>query len=269
MALDSRKSPILDHIVIYVSHATLLELPQKLKNSFVVAKGGEHADGLTVNNLVLLQDGVYIEFFAFKPNIDPERRRTHRWGQVPEGAIIDWAHTLPHESDFAAVQEGLRSAETVFKYNDPIPGGRVKADGTVLKWAVAYAHPVGSRDLPPGRLPFWCLDRTPRGFRVPYEGNPETKHPSGALGVSRVTISVPEADIDTLSQVYEAMHQGCEKAEKGSSWPFDVPSGSKDGKQLIQLSSTNKDKVTLSLRGTRESPSSVDVLPGLVFEFEH
>lgn len=267
MAPETQHRPILDHIVILVSHTTLLALPDKLNGLFTVVVGGQHADGLTSNNLIFFSDGVYIELIAFFDNADPERRSKHRWGQLQEGTIIDWAYTLPHESDFAAVQERVRAAETDFAYSDPVPGGRVKPDGTVLKWAVASSRREGSSRAQPGTLPFWGLDRTPRELRVPYKNNPQTQHPSGAQGVSRVLVSIPEGDYPAIAQVYESIQGGSQQAT-GERWHFDVPSGSTEAKQLMEVSKSRKLEIKLALRGTEYSPSSVELLPGLVLEID-
>ena len=60
-------TPILDHIVILVPHETLTNLPPWLTDAFTVLEGGRHADGVTENKLILLQDGVYFELIAFVP----------------------------------------------------------------------------------------------------------------------------------------------------------------------------------------------------------
>lgn len=193
--------PILDHIVILVSETTLSQLPTQLADAFTVAPGGEHADGLTLNRLILLEDGVYIELIAFHDDADPERRKNHRWGQLPENTVIDWAHTLPHAEDFGRVQQRVKTADAGFTYDDPVPGGRKRPDGQVLKWAVAAARKSDGQPSARGRLPFWCLDGTPRELRVPYENNPETEHTSGARGIARVEIYVPHAKTLALTLV--------------------------------------------------------------------
>ncbi|KND86987.1 hypothetical protein TOPH_08371 [Tolypocladium ophioglossoides CBS 100239] len=217
--------PSLDHIVILVSHATLVGLPDRLKASFIVAPGGTHADGLTSNRLILFEDGVYIELIAFFDDIDPDRRKRHRWGQLKEGAVIDWAYTLRHESDFAAVQQRVDNAQAGFTYGDPVSGGRTKPDGTVLKWAVAVARNAQGNASGPGSLPFWCLDRTDRQLRVPYEkDHQQTQHPCGARGVSWLALSVPEQEVAALGRVYDAIHHQSSSASGSSQgWHFDVP----------------------------------------------
>ena len=266
----SVQTPILDHIVILVSHSTLLTLSTDLEDSFTVIIGGSHADGLTSNNLIIFQDGSYIEVIAFFDDADPEKRASHRWGRLPENTIIDWAYTLPHESDFAAVQQRVAEAQSAYAYGDPVPGGRERPDGEVLRWAVAGAsdNTTGKR-VSPGKLPFWCLDRTPRELRVPYQGNPQTKHPSGALGVAKVTVRVPEAQLEDVSKAYSAIHGSAPSGDR--SWHFAVHSGAHAGGNHHQVSITSAEEgadVTLVLLGTHQSSKNVHIVPGLSIRIE-
>ncbi|CAM1505108.1 Fc.00g107450.m01.CDS01 [Cosmosporella sp. VM-42] len=274
--------PILDHIVILVSPQSLADIPQRLKDTLTVIDGGEHAGGLTFNKLIIFPDGVYIELIAFREKSDPVGRKKHRWGQLEEGTIIDWAFTLPHESDFAAVQQRVRDANAGVIYADPVAGGRTRPDGTVLKWAVAAANETSGSPIWPGHAPFWCLDRTPRRLRVPYQDEqdgsilgllPHTKHPSGAEGVSHVAISVPEKDLATLTLVYDAIHKSSPEAEATKTgWHFGVPSHSTKGNRSVTLSAIGDDcggsKIKIRLLGNPESPNSVELLPGLVLEIK-
>ncbi|KAJ5155797.1 hypothetical protein N7492_008600 [Penicillium capsulatum] len=133
------QTPILDHIVILVSHTVLSGISQHIEGQFTLAPGGNHADGLTTNKLILLSDGVYLEFIAFFDHVDPERRRKHRWGNQKEGTIIDWAFTLPSESDFGAIQQRLADAKLRLSYTDPIPG--VARNQMAPSWSGQSARP--------------------------------------------------------------------------------------------------------------------------------
>ncbi|KAM0266825.1 hypothetical protein ACHAPA_006602 [Fusarium lateritium] len=264
--------PILDHIVILVSYETLQELPKRLENALTVIDGGTHADGRTINKLIEFSDGVYIELIAFQDGLDPEKRKTHRWGEQEENTIIDWAYTLPQEKDFGVIQQRVKEASSEVVYDDPVSGGRIRPDGVELKWSVASAYAVSGNALHPGKAPFWCLDRTPRHLRVPYKdedgSSPSyTKHPSGAVGVSRVSISVPEAERDTIAKVYNGIHGSI---TDGGAWPFVVHSESAEGKHQITLGSSEDEQrqIHLALLGNENSPSSIDILPGLKFSFE-
>lgn len=256
MAL-SAPAPILDHFVILVSHKTLLEISSHLEGQFTLAPGGDHADGLTTNKLILLPDGVYLELIAFFDHIDPERRRQHRWGNEAEGTIIDWAFTLPAESDFGAIQHHFREHDPGFSYTDPIAGGRTKPDGTILKWAVCTPKDNQGNAVAPGSLPFWCLDRTPRENRVPYERDVHlTHHPNGVQGVSSVSVQVPDTD-SGIKGAYDAIFDG--------PWHYQVPSGSTAGKQTVSLSSSKR-SIKLAFYGPRSG--QVELLPGLFLNIE-
>ncbi|KAM0082175.1 hypothetical protein ACKRZS_005672 [Fusarium odoratissimum] len=264
--------PTLDHIVILVSYQTLQELPKRLENVLTVIDGGAHADGRTVNKLIEFSDGVYIELIAFQHGLDPERRKTHRWGELEENTLVDWAYTLPDEKDFDVIQQRVKEANSEIIYHDPVAGGRIRPDGVELKWSVASAYTTSGKAVHPGKAPFWCLDRTPRHLRVPYkedDGSESsyTKHPSGAIGVSGVSIAVPKEERHVIEEVYDGIHGST--TEEGT-WPFVVHSGSVNGKQEITLEGSQDQErhIHLTLLGDKSSPESIEILPGLKFSFE-
>ncbi|KAB8230302.1 VOC family protein [Aspergillus alliaceus] len=264
--------PSLDHIVVLISHDTLLTLSDRLQHLFFVAPGGTHADGLTSNRLILLPDGVYIELIAFAKDADPEQRRKHRWGSRKENTIIDWALTLPSERDFAAVQQRVLASNAVISYQNPVAGGRKRDDGAILEWVVSAARDAQGNAISPGSLPFWCLDRTPRHLRVPYQEQPDlTQHPSGVLGISSLSVSVPEAQLSDLSTVYDAIYPPAGSTGLPPlNWHYEVPSGSSVGKHNISLSANEGDEgepvVRLTFHG--ETPGQVELLPGLIIAVE-
>lgn len=266
-------SPTLDHIVILISHETLLGLSDCIQHLFIVAPGGTHADGLTSNKLVLLPDGVYIEFIAFFPDIDPEKRRSHRWGNLKEGTVIDWAFTLPSDDGggdvFGSVQRRVQDADAGFFYEDAVPGGRKKDNGTILKWAVsAPRHTTLGHAVYPGGLPFWCLDRTPRDLRVPYAVEPHlTHHPSGVQGVSFLALLVPTGEVPNLAKTYNAVF-GRSDDPQDRVWQYAVPSGSAAGRHAISLSGIEGDETFLKLLLNGPSRGTFELLPGLVLEVE-
>lgn len=268
--MSANGEPVLDHIVILVSETSLRQLPGKLEHALVVAEGGDHADGLTTNRLILFQDGVYIELIAFFDGVAPEKRKAHRWGRLREGTIIDWACTLSDESEFGGIQKRVVSAGAGYTYRDPVPGGRKKPDGTVLKWSIGSAQDSDGNATWPGHLPFWCLDRTSRSLRVPYENNTDqTQHPSGALGISRIVISVPSQELDAFKRVYGSIYKPAGSPEAKPSFHFKVPSGQGSGQRAISLSADDKAPgIKLNLAGGGGSPLRIELLPGLELEFE-
>lgn len=261
--------PTLDHLVILVSHDTLMDLSDHIQHLFIVAPGGNHADGLTSNKLVLLEDGVYIEFIAFFDDIDPDRRSKHRWGNLKENTIIDWAFTLPPDDDFGPIKQRIENIKTRFSYEEPASGGRKKNDGAILEWTVSVPTDALTNALPPGRLPFWCLDKTPRELRVPYAVEPHlTQHPSGVRGVSSLSLSVPMREISDLTEVYGAIHGHCDSVDLvNRGWPYEVPSGSTAGRHgIMLLGSAGETNITLTLSGL--SPGRIELLPGLAINIE-
>ncbi|KAI1139414.1 glyoxalase-like domain-containing protein [Hypoxylon sp. FL0543] len=235
--MPSPTTPLVDHIVILIPHSFLSAPPSWFADLFHFYPGGRHADGLTENTLVLLADGSYLEFIAFVPGVDPQKRAAHQWGAKKEGTVVDWAVTLPsspedadenlagetkelrQENAFREVQEKVREAKTGIVYGDLRRGGRTRPDGEVLRWAVAFpknAHDGGA--VEPGTVPFWCLDVTPRHLRVPYGQPGVTKHPTGAVGVAKIEV-LPEIQktVESARGVYDVLLEK-KSTEIGGSW---------------------------------------------------
>ncbi|KAK0648484.1 glyoxalase-like domain-containing protein [Cercophora newfieldiana] len=241
----------LDHIVILISPETLANLPPWLTNSFTITPGGRHSNNITENKLILFQDGVYIELIAFIEGTSPDIRKATRWGRREEGEVVDFALTLlrdeskkgtfnPEEVFEDGVQKAVAGADTGFTYQDPVPGGRVTPDGVELRWAVAVPKKEGEGPVE-GELPFWCLDRTPRNWRVPFRDVPgRAEHASGVVGVAGVEVLVKGGErFKELVKAYAAFLG--EGVSEGSStgWKLGAP----EGQRLGGLSSL---KVTLS-----------------------
>ena len=261
---------MLDHIVILVDHTYLLKIDEHLGNDFTIAPGGTHEDGLTWNRLILFQDGVYLELIAFFDDADPNKKAAHRWGNLQPGNIIDWACTLQEESQFSTIQQRVLNSRTGYAYDDPVPGGRVKPDGTKLEWAIGAARTPSGQPIPPGELPFWCLDRTARKLRVPYESAGKlTQHPCGVVGISRLVLEMPQEVVGKLDSVYGAIYDSSEAWSLDSTHRFQVPSGKESGRQTISVKQEDeKSCIKLALAGTSSCPSFVELLPGLVAKIE-
>jgi len=134
----------LDHMIFLA--ADLDTASSKLSSlGFTVLPGGQHADGKTSNILIILQDGVYLEFIAFA---DEAAKAGHWWGTKHEG-WIDWclAGTVP---------------ESTQGYDKAMTGGRKTTQGKDIQWAVTFPD----KELPRGRMPFFCQDITDREDRV-------------------------------------------------------------------------------------------------------
>ncbi|KAJ9136860.1 hypothetical protein NKR23_g9466 [Pleurostoma richardsiae] len=244
MASEGGK-PVLDHIVILLPHPKLLELPSWLTDAFTVLNGGRHADGVTENKLILLEDGVYLELIAFIEGKEKERQ-THKWGHRLEGHIIDWAYTLltPAASDgntvgspedkYRVIQDRIRAAKTGIEYDDPVGGGRITPGGTELRWATASPHVEEKSlgDFLGGEAPFWCLDRTPRPLRVPHHVAENVRHPSGATGIQSVSVFVKDKKVfDALHRTYDALQgtQGTAVSAEASQEAYRYDVGAPEG----------------------------------------
>jgi hypothetical protein len=264
MSSQASQLPTLDHLVVLVSYNTLENLTSHLQDIFTVAPGGKHSNGLTSNKLVLFQDGVYIEFIAFYDNIDPEKRRSHRWGNLRENTIIDWAFTYPPNNDFNTIRDRVARTKTQISYEEPAEWSRERDDGVILEWTLSTANGPSDNPISPGQLPFWCLDTTPRSLRVPYKESPQlAQHPSGVRGVASLALAVDTGDIDRLTKVYEAVSGTT--APGGRTWSYSVPEGQQAG--TISLGDTpGEASITLTLSGLVSR--KIEPLPGLVFEIK-
>lgn len=276
--------PALDHIVILLPHHTLQNLPSWLTDAFTLSPGGRHADNVTENKLILFQDGVYLELISFIPGQE-HGRTSHRWGSRREGHIIDWANTLPSEQDLEVIRERIKAVQTGITYATPQPGGRVRPDGVKLKWvtcspewSTGQDHGPGSAGFVGGEAPFWCLDRTPRDWRVPYQVASNVRHPSGALGVSSVSVYVRDgALLQTLKGTYDAL-QGQEgqkldagngsstTGREGFSWSLHVPATTAHLRPDGSDETTGRQQRTLSLirMGEEEEDGDDDARRGEV-----
>lgn len=141
---------------------------------FIVLRGGQHADGLTENALIVLPDGIYIELIAFvqddKSEVDFAQRQSQHWWYGRRNGWIDWCLLgVPGQSG-----TGL--------YKDPVQGGRklVNSDEEI-RWRVTFP----TDGTPRGKIPFWCADITPREKRVPQLSS---SHPNGCEGVCAVRL---------------------------------------------------------------------------------
>jgi hypothetical protein len=189
----------LDHIVLFVPldpDTKLPKLPPFFENNFTLTSGGFHADGATSNTLILLADGCYIELISF---VDATKAPSHWWG--PDANFIGWkdwclTNSKSPEENYDNVKESHR---------EPIHGGRTRADGVDVKWAVTFPKgDNGGQDVR-GRIPFFCHDITARKIRVPLSGG-KTGHPCGALGVKQLTIIIKDqALLDETTRAYASI----------------------------------------------------------------
>ncbi|KAM7212449.1 glyoxalase family protein [Rhypophila decipiens] len=236
--------PVLDHIVILVPHQTLKKLPTWITDNFTVLNGGTHAAGTTENKLIVFQDRTYLELIAFVEGLD-QKRAQHRWGRRSEGHIVDWAMTMftddnypgvgreNPEVEFQQVQKRVRDSQFRVGYDDPVAGGRTTPAGKVLKWSTSSPgafkkfYKNGQPAFSGGGLPFWCLDKTPRSWRVPHQDPANVNHPSKVVGIAGVTVLFNDDDLwhwpEKLEGVYDAIANSKPSPTPINEWEFQVP----------------------------------------------
>jgi catechol 2,3-dioxygenase-like lactoylglutathione lyase family enzyme len=167
----------LDHIVIAVADLDAA-FADYTALGFTVIRGGEHANGITHNVLVVFQDGAYLELIGWK-RPEPGNRWSDMFHSAGEG-FVDYA-LLP--DDTAAVVS--RAQARGLDVGDPLPGGRNRPDGERLEWQTARS--------PKPDVPFLCGDITPRRLRV-QEGDVRV-HANGVTGVRSLTIAVKDVEL--------------------------------------------------------------------------
>ncbi|HKD75049.1 MAG TPA: VOC family protein [Ktedonobacterales bacterium] len=168
----------IDHIVIVVPEL-IPAMEDFGRAGFAVIPGGEHADGLTHNALIVLADGSYLELIAFKSQDIPPAHQWAAWHQRGSGLVAFALLSDDLATDAGAWRErGLPVA-------GPRDGGRQRPDGQTLAWStVIFAAPDGQA-MP---LPFVIQDATPRALRVPAES--ATQHRLPVRRVAGVTVAV-------------------------------------------------------------------------------
>ena len=127
-------APQLDHIVILVPHATLLNPPDWITNNFTLSPGGRHGDNKTENKLIVFQDGSYLELIAFIDDL-PEHRKGHWWDK-PFG-IVDYAFTTQDDPDkqYAEMTKRLDGNPLGVGFVEPKSGSRLREDGERISWS--------------------------------------------------------------------------------------------------------------------------------------
>lgn len=84
----------------------------------------------------------------------------------------------------------------------PVHGGRKRADGVEVKWAVTFPQGENGGQERRGRVPFFCHDVTERRVRVAVDGV-KTRHACGALGVRQLSVIVKDRELlDETRRVY-------------------------------------------------------------------
>jgi catechol 2,3-dioxygenase-like lactoylglutathione lyase family enzyme len=170
----------LDHIVIAV-HDLDSAVRDYRDLGFTVVQGGVHANRATHNALITFAGGTYLELLAST-------------GEPPLPGVVDFSVLLQHGEGlvgFALRSEDLdtdavRLRANGFAVGEVTPGERRRADGTVIRWKLAF--------LDAGFAPFLIQDVTPREWRI--SNDPAiTTHPNRAVGLRAVEIAVREMSL--------------------------------------------------------------------------
>ncbi|KAE9972879.1 hypothetical protein EG327_009355 [Venturia inaequalis] len=246
--------PCLDHIIILVPRTYLTNLPSSITSAFTIYPGGTHADNKTSNSLILLKSGVYLEFIAFIDD-DPARKAGHWWGTKTPGSIIDFALTSDSVDEVEIVRKALdtlkdgdKGRELVVGYQESKRGGRKRPDGTSVEWTVTFPTPSIER----GTIPFWCHDITPRELRVPVQSAEEaTKHPSCAVGASKIILVVSPERFGELCRVYEKILGGDRVKINGvAEFVVKQPLGDQPSSRIVlRQASSAEEKAVVAVNG--------------------
>jgi hypothetical protein len=137
--------------------------------------GGVHTSGATQNALIVFQDGTYLELLA--PTGEPPKPNTPDYtfmfarGEGFTGFCLASDDLL---TDADAIRERGGNIGTIGE------GGRVRADGTAMRWRSAWIDEQS--------LPFVMEDLTPRTLRVTDDPHLIT-HANGATGIAAVIVT--------------------------------------------------------------------------------
>lgn len=167
----------IDHIIIYVENLqSAIETYREA--GFTTNYGGQHADGITENGLIVFSDGSYLELIALvegKSHADAGFKGLLK--ESGEGYTGFAFQSDAIEADLEAI------AERGITVGEIREGSRARPDGELLQWKMAVIDNAMS--------PFVIQDVTERDLRVPL--NPEnTTHDNTATGIHELLIRVPD-----------------------------------------------------------------------------
>ncbi|MBL8153952.1 MAG: VOC family protein [Anaerolineae bacterium] len=168
----------IDHVVIAVRDLERAVTDYRTAG-FIVIPGGQHADGLTHNALIVFQDGTYLELLAPTPQAQITASRSGQ-GFLPLLRQGEGLATFALQSDDLAADRAALLERGMMAGITPV-AGRVRPDGVELRWQTAW--------LTDGWQPFFIQDITTRSLRVPDEAE-VCAHPNTALGTARLKLAV-------------------------------------------------------------------------------
>ncbi|KAF9265879.1 hypothetical protein L218DRAFT_859520 [Marasmius fiardii PR-910] len=241
----------LDHIVHLTPPGSVEETAEQFRKlGFNVLPGGRHAEGLTENALIVLQDGVYLELISFvhpvswypPDSAERQARENSRWAKKFPG-WIDYAFlgNGSKEGDrriSEIINHRARSDGISDLYSSEVEGGRERPDGKVLKWLIS--SPFTERL---GALPFFCGDVTDRSLRVPAEPKSNLEHPCSAVGIAHLHITCSSSEIDTLVKEFACVIGDPPKKSNESRFEWELntltPSPSRSSRLIVDVSDSS------------------------------
>lgn len=245
----------MDHIIHLSAPGMLRNTISEFENmGFEVLLGGKHADGLTENALIVLDDGVYIELIQFIKEVEeypegsPERqaRTSHWWASMKENGWIDYSlGDLTSASDVsvaAAINHKAEKDKVQLRYDDGVEGGRVKPNGDILRWLVTFPAKQHKR----GGVPFFCKDLTPRERRVPWSPGSAGSGSEARRRIAAVTLMTRR---ESLSKHIEEIRTALgispmpvQDRAPGAVWILDSP-GARQSVRLELISAQSAEEV--------------------------
>lgn len=168
-----------DHTIVMVD--SIVEAERNFTElGFEVIKRPDAGESTTDMRIICLEDGSYIELFAFK---EPSQPNSHRWWPLARNgeAWLDYSVHCDSVSDYA---DALKAKG--LPISGPRTGGKSLLDGRAWKVGVVDAGFGFGRPA----MPFFLEDLAPRDIRVT---------PSRNTGLSTVGITVATDDMNAAA----------------------------------------------------------------------
>ncbi|KAI0008107.1 hypothetical protein F4779DRAFT_588988 [Xylariaceae sp. FL0662B] len=258
--------PVLYHATILVPYDFLTTPPASITELFTLTRRGRHSDGFIESKIVLFEDGTYLDFIAYVPDVDLDAREHHRYGKCEEGTVVDWAvrfiskeegpEALSWEKQFEAMQLRVRDAGTGVIYLEPVDMCIQAANGSSHRYKGSYPEQGGhlewtrELDIIPGEVPFWVFD--PSSTKIFQGGEDNTRHPSGVTGLASIEVNIrtgkdrvrSEHRLGLLWETLQTLfgEEPIDVVDEGKQietweWPVGVPAGEKPVKRHVRLTS--------------------------------
>lgn len=171
----------IDHVVIFVQDLNGA-MDDFRALGFTVNYGGQHADAITENGLVIFGDGTYLELIALVEGRAYEDATFK--GLLLENGEGFTGYALLSD-DIQAEIAGLR--ERGNNAADVRAGSRNRPDGQEIRWQMST--------LEGGRIPFIIQDETDRNLRVPVEGE-NIRHSNGVTAIKELLLYATDFDAE-------------------------------------------------------------------------